>query len=259
MVLFSVEVDRTIRKLKRPAPRTLDSFFKRLARETPLEGSITTAAGSTDTTSPTSSTVPDVHTSCVASSSKPILHSAFSCGEPTDHGDYSPASCIPHAAAAQVVSVDPPGYIESPAADSKNIQGVPNDIGSCIGKPLDDFSKKMLLQEHWKPPKAYTFPFSFHKKDGKDVRRHATRDHLDKFEWLVLSDIHKGFYCKYCALFVPGNVGGKHKTVPLQQLVSKPLTQFKNLLKKDGSLTTHAKKKLSLGCCEFWEGVSPAH
>ncbi|CAN7947355.1 unnamed protein product, partial [Ixodes hexagonus] len=117
-----------------------------------------------------------------------------------------------------------------------------NDVGSHIGRSVDDYSRKLLLQNHWEPPNDYAFPFSLHKKDGKEVRRHPTREHLKKFEWLVLSDLHKGLYCKYCALFVPGNMGGKPRTVTLQQLVSKPLTQFKNLLGKDGSLTAHAEK-----------------
>lgn len=121
-------------------------------------------------------------------------------------------------------------------------QGALNDLGSHIGKPIDDYTRKLLLQNHWKPPKDYAFPFSLHKKNGKELRRHPTHDHLEKFEWLVLSDVDRGLYCKYCSLFVPGHVGGKHKTVSLQQLVSTPLTQFKNLLGKDGSLTAHAEK-----------------
>ncbi|CAN7990025.1 unnamed protein product [Ixodes pacificus] len=130
-------------------------------------------------------------------------------------------------------------------------QGALNDLGSHIGKPIDDYTRTLLLQNHWKPPKDYAFPFSLHKKNGKELRRHPTREHLEKFEWLVLSDVDKGLYCEYCSLFVPGHVGGKHKTVSLQQLVSGPLTQFKNLLGKDGSLAAHAEKGYHVAAVSF--------
>jgi len=38
-------------------------------------------------------------------------------------------------------------------------------------------------------------------------------------------------------------VGGSHKHVPLQKLVTKPLTVFAKLLGKDGELTTHEKQQ----------------
>lgn len=51
------------------------------------------------------------------------------------------------------------------------------------------------------------------------------------------------WFCRYCPLFVTGAVGGINKTVPLQNLVTKPLTVFAKLLGQTGDLETHAKNQ----------------
>ena len=51
--------------------------------------------------------------------------------------------------------------------------------------------------------------------------------------------IQKRSFCKYCPLFVTGAVGGIQKNVPLQQLVTKPLTTYAKLLGKTGDFSTH--------------------
>lgn len=45
-----------------------------------------------------------------------------------------------------------------------------------------------------KPPRNYKFPFSVHKKLGKDENRYAGHQHLEKFPWVVFSDAKKGLF-----------------------------------------------------------------
>lgn len=88
------------------------------------------------------------------------------------------------------------------------------DIGDYIGKSIDDFTKQLLLLNHWKPPKNYEFPYSEHNKIYKNKidKRYASQKHLDTFEWLVLSNKLKGYFCKYCFLFA--TKGGYKKQTP---------------------------------------------
>ncbi|XP_025416507.1 uncharacterized protein LOC112687787 [Sipha flava] len=102
------------------------------------------------------------------------------------------------------------------------------DVGEFIGKSIDDNTKQQLLLNHWKPPNNYEFPYSEHNKIYKNKidKRYASQKHLNKFEWLVLSDKLKGYFCKYCFLFA--TKGGCKKQTPLNQLVvnSKTVKQF---------------------------------
>lgn len=113
------------------------------------------------------------------------------------------------------------------------------DIGNFIGKSFDAFTKQRLLLNHWKPPKNYNFPFSEHNKIYKNKidKRYANQKHLDRFEWLLLSDKLKGYFCKYCSFFATR--GRYHKQIPLNQLVIKPQVNFSKLFGKDGILDTH--------------------
>lgn len=104
------------------------------------------------------------------------------------------------------------------------------DIGFYIGKSVNDMTKRNLLLNPWTPPKNYEFSYSVHLKKGKEEKRYARQSHLDSFDWLLFSDIEKGFFCKYCPFFVTGSVGGFQKNVPLQALVTKPLQAYANLL-----------------------------
>ncbi|KAJ8872200.1 hypothetical protein PR048_025802 [Dryococelus australis] len=121
-------------------------------------------------------------------------------------------------------------------------QGATNDIGIYIGKTVDDFTKRNLLQDNLRRLEDYVFPYTFKKLKGKEVHRHPTHQYLEMFEWPVFSDISRGLFCKYCALFAPGHVGGFHKTVQLSQLATRPLAQFSKLLGKDGYMNMHAEK-----------------
>lgn len=114
------------------------------------------------------------------------------------------------------------------------------DIGNYVGKPVDRFTKFGLLQNHWQPPKNYSFPFSIHKKGGKEVKRYLSRNHLESKPWLVLSEAQKGLYCKYCALFSQ-EYSGHNKGVHLQSFVKKPVTSFAKLLGKEGFIENHER------------------
>ncbi|XP_025192639.1 52 kDa repressor of the inhibitor of the protein kinase-like [Melanaphis sacchari] len=118
------------------------------------------------------------------------------------------------------------------------------DIGRYFGKniKLNDFTKFQLLENPWFPSNTYNFPFSLHSKGGRDVKRFVGLHHLKAHHWLVLSDLHRGLYCKYCVLF-SGEYGSHQSGSQLGKLVKKPLTSFAKLYGKDGYLTTHENSK----------------
>lgn len=71
------------------------------------------------------------------------------------------------------------------------------------------------------------------------------------YDWLVFSHVKKGYYCKYCTIFVNNNLSGGQKTVPLKHLVTEPLTSFKRLFGlKTGYLTKHNLNKYHLEAVE---------
>ena len=115
------------------------------------------------------------------------------------------------------------------------------DIGSFINSSsaLDDYTKRQLLENPWMPPRTYDFPFSEHKKKGRNEKRYVGHSHFEQYPWLVYSHVMKGLFCRYCPFFVPGQLGGKEKATPLQNLVTKPLKSFAKLLGKAGHLETH--------------------
>lgn len=101
---------------------------------------------------------------------------------------------------------------------------------------------KELLENHWKPPNGYSYPFSTHKKKGYIEKRYVKKEHLDKYFWLVLSKSYEGLFCIYCAVFNHTKTGtGSNNVMPLKCLVSEPLIKFAKLLGKDGYLETHTK------------------
>ncbi|CAN7948635.1 unnamed protein product, partial [Ixodes hexagonus] len=124
------------------------------------------------------------------------------------------------------------------------------DIGDFIEKRPDDHTIAGLLERHWIPPNGYSFPCSLHNKGKTQARRYVRREHLEKYPWLVLSDVKAGLFCKFCPLFATGHIGGNHKTVVLQTLVTEPLKKFAKLLGKDGALETHSKARYHVEALE---------
>ncbi|KAM7286160.1 hypothetical protein ISCGN_033044 [Ixodes scapularis] len=136
--------------------------------------------------------------------------------------------------------------VRNPAADF----GLQYDIGNFVGARPDDHTVVGLLEHHWMPPQGYSFPFSEHNKGQTVERRYVRSDHLLKYPWLVVSDAKAGLFCKFCPLFATGHIGGKHKTVALQALVTEPLKKFAKLLGKDGALETHSKARYHIEAVE---------
>lgn len=115
------------------------------------------------------------------------------------------------------------------------------DVGNYIGQPIDNFTKKALLENPWIPPADYKFPFSTRTLAGRETKNFVSRKHLEAYKgWLVLSHAKKGLFCKYCPWFVTRHEGGYQKNVPLGALVRLPLTNFKKLTE---DLESHSGNK----------------
>lgn len=104
---------------------------------------------------------------------------------------------------------------------------------------LNDFIKKSILDDHWYPPENYIFPYNEQIRSGKVKKRSPSFMHLKQFHWLVVSDIAKGLFCKYCFIFAPSSSSNNC----LQNLVTKPLLKFSKLTGKDGILSVHNDNK----------------
>ncbi|XP_063216569.1 uncharacterized protein LOC134527639 [Bacillus rossius redtenbacheri] len=129
----------------------------------------------------------------------------------------------------------------------KNLNDIA-DIGLHAGKKVDDFTKCLLLEKPWHPTDDYCYPYSVHSKgEGKTVRRYLSKSHIDKYHWLVYSDVSKGLFCKYCALFAQEKVG-HNKGVKVNRLVMEALTTFKDLTANDGYLETHERSNYHRAC-----------
>jgi hypothetical protein len=147
------------------------------------------------------------------------------------HSSFVNIECISSASTTTVKENDPKYRISS-------------DIGCYLNQNnIDDFSKRMLLEQHWSPPSNYVFPHCVVKKKGKETKKYAQRSHLEKFHWLVLSQKDEGLYCKYCFLFASGTGGGFQTNASLQRLVREPLRNFDDLLGEKGALLTHQRNK----------------
>lgn len=95
----------------------------------------------------------------------------------------------------------------------------------------------------WSNPGFLQMVISFHFRpelSGKEVKNYVSSKHLEAYkDWLLLSDVKRGMYCKYCPWFINRNEGGYQKNVPLGALVTKPLTNFKNLTGVKSDLEIH--------------------
>lgn len=107
-------------------------------------------------------------------------------------------------------------------------------------------TKKKLILNPYIPPRNYQFPYSEHQKNGCLKKRYAHHRYLEAYEWLVFSDVKKGFLCKYCVLFVTHKNTGANKQKIFNSLVSVPLQKFAKLTGVDGSLETHNKRQYHL-------------
>jgi hypothetical protein len=124
---------------------------------------------------------------------------------------------------------------------------VNNDIGFydiVSNQNIDDFTKKILLENPWTLPTNYEFPFSLRNYKGKEVKNYVSHKHLQNHQdWLVFSDIKKGLFRKYCPWFTNRLEGGFHRNVRLGVLVSQPLTNLKKLSGKESDLQNHRESQ----------------
>ncbi|CAH1104324.1 unnamed protein product [Psylliodes chrysocephalus] len=113
------------------------------------------------------------------------------------------------------------------------------DIGHYVNDKVNisDFDKYQILKKAFVPEKSYTFPYSVHSKNKKDVKCYLSQNHFSSFAWLTYSKSLNGLFCKCCVLFA--KFGGIHKATGLQKLVFSPLQKYSKLYGKDGDLTRH--------------------
>jgi len=111
------------------------------------------------------------------------------------------------------------------------------DIGRYFGKniKLNDFTKFQLLENPWIPLNTYNFVFSLHSKGGRDVKRFVGLHHLKAHHWLVLSDLYRGLYCKYCVLF-SGEYGSHQSSSQQGKLVKNHLRHLQSFMVKLATL-----------------------
>lgn len=121
------------------------------------------------------------------------------------------------------------------------VENIIIDIGIALSSKstIDDFTKKQLLENHWKPPIGYNFPYSSHTKNGILRKRFLKQEHINKYFWLVFLPSESGLFCIYCSIFHNKTGHGFNNHTQLKSLVVEPLKKFAKLLGKDGYLETH--------------------
>ena len=98
-----------------------------------------------------------------------------------------------------------------------------NYVGHYIGQIIDDHTKRILLESPWTPPVGYNFPFSTRTVSGKEVKNYVNSKNFEAYkDWLLLSDVKRGLYCKYCPWFINCSEGAYQKSVPFGALVTLP-------------------------------------
>ena len=140
--------------------------------------------------------------------------------------------------------------MKSVACDALVDDGYEYDIGRFVNKHIDDYTKRKMLESPWQPSTSYKLPFSLHNKKGKFEKRYLNQSHLQQYPWLVYPHVKKGLFCKYCPFFVTSHSGGFQKTVPLEQLVTRPLVKFAKLLGKNGDLENHCRNRYHTAAVE---------
>jgi len=105
--------------------------------------------------------------------------------------------------------------VENENVLSTSIDFDSQDIGACINLRekniiLNDLKREQLLTSPWVPPSGYVFPIDNTNK--RNVRFQMSW--INRFSWLVYSEIEKGALCKFCVLFSYSNTckGSHEKT-----------------------------------------------
>ena len=53
------------------------------------------------------------------------------------------------------------------------------DIDTYIGQAIDDYTKRVLLENPWTPPANYQYPFSTRTLAGKQTKNYVSMKHLN--------------------------------------------------------------------------------
>lgn len=101
-------------------------------------------------------------------------------------------------------------------------------------------------------------------KRNREEKRRPNHCHLSNYPWLIVSDVKKALFCKYCAIFISNRLVGFNNTARVKILVKEPLTKFSKLSGKDGILEFHAHtdyhKLASQKCQDFLNTYkNPSH
>lgn len=131
------------------------------------------------------------------------------------------------------VSADKDSFVENPMPD----------FGYAVKMKdqLTDFHRHFYMTQRWSPSCEADFLTSSHKqKDGSLKIRKISKNHLNKFPWIAISQLDGfvGVWCSVCVLF---HVGSTEMTgQKLGKLVLEPLKNFKDLTgNKGGDLSSH--------------------
>ena len=102
----------------------------------------------------------------------------------------------------------------------------PMDIGRYVSlATIDDNTKLNLINNHWKPPPTFIFPFSAF---GATSRKFCA-NWLNRWTWLCCSKLYDGAFCLCCVLF--GRETGRNGA-KLTKLFKEPLTNWKSAASK---------------------------
>ena len=131
------------------------------------------------------------------------------------------------------------------------------DIGNYVGRSreLDDDTKLDVINNHWKPPSSFNFPFrEFGSKTP--IRRRFSTKWLQRWSWLCYSKLYDGAFCLGCVLL--GDQTG-HNGSKLSKLFKEPLINWQSAatrledhdknsaLHKDAMLRLTSFKNVMLG------------
>nr|CAH7736446.1 unnamed protein product [Callosobruchus chinensis] len=117
------------------------------------------------------------------------------------------------------------------------------DIGKYVkivkegANKMSDLEKSNILKNSFLPDEHFSFPYSVHRKNDKDIKCYLSIKHFNLFNWLTYSKSLNGLFCKFCVLFAKS--GGLHKASSLNKLVVSPLQKYSKLLGKEGDLSVH--------------------
>ncbi|CAI6345960.1 unnamed protein product [Macrosiphum euphorbiae] len=146
--------------------------------------------------------------------------------------------------------------VENENVVSTSINFDSQDIGAYINLRekniiLNDLKREQLLTSPWVPPSGYVFPIDNTNK--RNLRFQMSW--INRFSWLVYSEIEKGALCKFCVLFSNSDTGkGSHEKT--KSFVTQPFKKWKNAIEKFNDHENCQYHKLSKERAEYFLSVN---